>query len=49
MESRVAQFEDEVGRVRDVLYQGFKTQAEYLLDSKMDRKEAMDIFQDKFD
>eukprot|EP00347_Sterkiella_histriomuscorum_P018087 403346840 len=47
--SRMASYEDEQARIRDVLYMGFKKQAEIQLDNKLDRSEAFEMFQQKYD
>ncbi|CDW78363.1 UNKNOWN [Stylonychia lemnae] len=49
MSHRITTFEDEMCRVRDVLYNGFKKEAEYILESKMDKRDLESFLSDKYD
>ena len=49
MSHRITTFEDEICRIRDVLYSGFKKEAEYILESKMDKRDLESFLSDKYD
>lgn len=49
MSHRITTFEDEMTRIRDVLYSGFKKEAEYILESKMDKRDLESFLSNKYE